>query len=411
MTGEVAWTTGAMMLALLCISAWFSGLETSLFALRHERRYERSVPRVAALQDQRSALLATLLLGNVSANLALATFGALTLRVVAPDRAWLNVLCLTPAIVLLAEVTPKKLAEAAPVAWAAWSYWPFRVFWVLVTPVRAAFAALTSAIVRAFGADPNRYSEALGTAELLEIVDSGAASGMIDDLERDIIEAVFGFDDLTVERLMTPRTDIFSLSLTLPWEELLRTAAASGHSRIPVQGSRADDIIGVLLLKDLLQHRSIPPAGPRQLRALLLPPVFVPATKSAHALLEEFLEKQFQMAFVVDEHGTLEGLITLDDLLSELLGDSHETHLHPDSGGSTDGPWSLEGGLDAEDFEEQTGISLPDGEYNTLGGFVFMQLGRLPQPGDLTVWAGWHFTVIAMDGRRIDTVRVARSAP
>lgn len=402
--------TALCVLALFLVSFFFSGTETALFLLRHDRRRELLDQRVETLQERRSDLLATLLLGNVGANIALAAYGAVLVNRFAPDRLWLNVALLTPLIVLLVEVTPKRLAAAYPRQWTSVAWWPLNLFWFVVSPLRIVFAGLVNIIVRAFGADPERYSSALGTAELLELVGSGAASGALDELERDIIEAVFEFDDITVERLMTPRTEMFSLPLTLSWEELLKRAAESGHTRIPIQGGRSDDIIGVLLLKDLLKHRKHPPAGPRQLRALLLPTVFVPSTKSADAMLAEFLEQGFAMAFVVDEHGTLVGLVTLDDLLSELMGELDNEDPDKEDTGPLGGPWLLDGALDAEDFRDQTGIDLPDGEYNTLGGFVFMQLGRLPAPGDVVSWANHQFVVREMDGRRISMVHVAPEA-
>jgi putative hemolysin len=268
-----------------------------------------------------------------------------------------------------------------------------------------AFAALVGWIARRMGADPDRWQVALGTAELLDLIDSGAASGALDPMEREILSNVFELDDITVERLMTPRTEMFSLPLTLPWEELVKRCRDSERARIPIHGSRADDIVGVLLLKDLLKHRSSPPAGPRQLRSLLVPPVFVPASRSADSMLREFLEKQFQMAFVVDEHGTLLGLVTLDDLLQELMGEDDATT--PESAPERPGgPWLLDGQTDVDDFRAQTGLELPAGEYHTLGGFVFFQLGRLPRRGDQVTWSGHTFAVRDMDGRRISQVEV-----
>ena len=167
-----------------------------------------------------------------------------------------------------------------------------------------------------------------------------------------------------------------------------------------------------LLVKDLLRHRKHPPAGPRQLRSLLLPPTFVPATKSADDMMREFLERRLHMAFVVDEHGTLVGLITLDDLLDELLGDELEDseeiseirNIRPNA-------ITVRAAMDIEDFEEETGIHIPDGDWHTLGGFVFHELGRLPAQGDTVTWEGYRFVVSAMEGRRIETLEVFGSLP
>lgn len=394
---------------LLAVSAFFSGTETALFLLANDRkaaaRGEALDDRVRRLLSRRRDLLTTLLLGNVGANLALAAGGAVLVARRWPEHAWINVLVLTPVIVLVAEVTPKALATAWPRQWAGAALPLLTAFWWLVAPIRVAYAALVGWLARLLGADPDRWQVALGTADLLDLVGSGAASGALDEMEREIIESVFEFDDITVERLMTPRTEMFSLPLTLPWDELVRRCRDSERARIPIHGSRTDDVVGVLLLKDLLKHRNTPPAGPRQLRSLLVPPVFVPASRSADSMLREFLEKQFQMAFVVDEHGTLLGLVTLDDLLQELMGEAESAtpHTAPER---PNGPWVLDGQIDVDDFESQTGIGLPEGEYHTLGGFVFFQLGRLPRRGDSVGWNGVTFIVREMEGRRISQIEV-----
>jgi CBS domain containing-hemolysin-like protein len=394
------------VVVLFCVSFFFSGTETALFVLRRDRRARDPIDaRVSRLLERRSALLTTLLLGNVGANVLLTAYGAVVIsQLWGGNLVWVNVAVLTPLIVLVAEVTPKKLARAWPRQWASLAWWPLWVFWIAVTPIRVAYAGVVNVIARTFGADPDKYREALGTAELLEMVGSGA----LEHLEREIIEAVFQLEDITLERLMTPRTDFFSLSLTLPWDELVLRTRDSGHTRIPVHGARADDIVGVLLLKDLLKHRTAPPAGPRQLRSLLLPPVFVPSSKSGESMLRDFLERQFQMAFVVDEHGTLVGLITLDDLVQELIGELEAGRPALEEDSHPGGPWVVDGATDVEDFQDLTAIELPEGEYNTLAGFVFMQIGRLPRAGDTTQWNGLRFTVRAMEGRRISLVEVER---
>ncbi len=400
--------TGAV-LGLLAVSSFFSGTETALFILANDRRAagrsEDLDHRVRALLSRRHALLTTLLLGNVGANLALAIGGAVLVSRWWPGQSWLNVLVLTPIIVLVAEIMPKALATAWPRPWARAALPLLAVFGWIVAPIRIGYAAVVGWLARRLGADPDRWQIALGTADLLDLIGTGAASGALDEMEREIIEAVFELDDKTVERLMTPRTEMFSLPLTLPWDDLVKRCRESERARVPIHGSRNDDIVGVLLLKDLLKHRHAPPAGPRQLRSLLVPPMFVPASRPADSMLREFLEKQFQMAFVVDEHGTLLGLVTLDDLLQELMGEDEA--MAPESAPEPrNGSWLLDGLTDVDDFRDATGVTLPAGEYHTLGGFVFYQLGRLPRRGDSVTWSGQSFVVREMDGRRISQVAI-----
>lgn len=402
--------TLVVLAVMLIASAFLAATETAVFSLppseRRQLSDERAGRRLLGLLQRRDALVTSLLLGRDTLNVALAATASTVLAGIFPGGPWLPVLVLTPLLVVLAEVTPRAVGLRWNRSWSRFASLPLAVFHHAVTPVRLAFSGLVSGLARLGGADPARTFEGLAEEDLLMILDQGTASGEFDPVERDIVEAVLEFDELTVERLMTPRTDMFCVPLDTPWPDLLRQARDHGYSRIPVYEGRADEIVGVLLLKDLLKHRRAPPAGPRQLRTLLIPPVFVPGSKSADAMLQEFLEKRFHMAFVVDEHGGVMGLVTLDDLLAELLGeldgDTEESEIERIRPGSL----VVQAHVDVDDFAEETGIELPEGEYHTVGGFVFHQLGRLPLQGDVVAWGGHVFRVTAMDGRRIAEVAI-----
>lgn len=396
---------------VLCFvgSFFFSGTETAYFSLQKVdqewfARTHGAGRQVVWLLERRAALITTILLGNETVNIALSATCAGLIAAWFPSMPWLNVILLTPVLVLISEITPKILAYRYRRSWARLAAWPLSAFYWLVIPFRLVLSLIVSTLAGLLGAQKD-VERGVHPEELMVIIDSGAATGALDPLERDIIEAVFEFDAMTVERLMTPRPDVFAVPLATGWEALLDAARTAGHSRIPITGSSPDDIVGVLLLKDLLRFRDEPFAGPRQLRSLLLPPVFVPASKQADGMLEEFLERRFHMAFVVDEHGTLVGLLTLDDLLHELLGEDDDTddseiaRLRPDA-------LTVKASIDVEDFVEETGIELPEGDYHTLGGFVFHELGRLPRKGDTVAVHDHRFVVAKMEGRRIAEVIV-----
>lgn len=400
---------------LLALSFFFSGTETAYFSLQKvdRERFADAGPtgrQIVWLLSRRAALITTILLGNESVNIAVAATTASLVAHWFPTMPWLNVVLLTPVLVLVSEITPKAIAYRFRQGWAQLAAWPLTAVYTLVAPFRIVFAAIVGAIGRLLGAGAETH-DGVAEEELMVLVDDGAASGQLDPLERDIIEAVFEFDELTVDRLMTPRPDVASISLNTGWSELLAFAREQELSRLPVTGVAPDDIVGVLLVKDLLKFREAPLSGPRQLRALLLPPVFVPASKSADSMLREFLERRFHMAFVVDEHGTFVGLVTLDDLLGELLGaiddeaseDSEIARIRPDA-------LTVKASIDLEDFGEETGIVLPEGEYHTLGGYVFHELGRLPRKGDAVTFGPHTFQVSKMEGRRIAEL-VVSTAP
>jgi len=398
-----------VMLTLFAASYFFSGTETAMFSLQQvdrERiaRMGRTGARLTALLERRAALITTILIGNEFANIALATVAAALVDDIFPTMPWLSVLVLTPTLVLVSEITPKVIAFRFRSAWAALATWPLSVFGWTISPFRWGFTFIVTNLARLFGVPPSSSEETWAKDELMVYVDRSAAVGELDQMERDIIEAVFELDETPVQRLMTPRPDMFTLPLDVAWTQLMEAASTCGHSRIPVWGDD-DDIVGVLIVKDLLRYRKAPLEGPLQLRSILLPPTFVLVSKPADELLREFLEQRVHMAFVVDEYGTLVGLVTLDDLLYELIGDDESSE---DSEIARIKPnvITVRASIDVEDFSEETGIELPNGEHHTLGGFLWHQLGRLPRVGDEVEHEGHRFVVAAMEGRRIADVMV-----
>jgi putative hemolysin len=395
--------TIAVLAAMLAASFVFAGTETAFLALQKpdRERFARGSAtqrRVMTLWSQRARFTTAVQLGHELSNTLVAATAAALFAALAPGHPWLPLAVVPLALALISEITPKVIAWRFAPTWTQLAAWPFTVWNWLATPARAVFGGLVTLVQRLLGAQD--ADDTLAEDELMVYVDRGARVGELAPSERDIIEAVFEFDDLHVGRLMTPRHDVVSVPVTVSWEALLETARTSGCSRLPVTGSGPDDILGVLLVKDLLKFRSGRLRSPKQLRSMLLPPVFVPASKMADTLLREFLERRFHLAFVVDEHGTLIGLVTLDDLLAELVGGQDDVSAEPDIERRAD-TLTVKGSIDLEDLQEETGIAVPTGDYHTLGGYVFHQLGRLPRRGDVVTGGGHQFVVTGMEGRRV----------
>jgi putative hemolysin len=401
--------------ALFGLSFFFSGTETALFSLQtvDRQRFEDGGPtgrRILRMLEHRAALISSILIGNETVNVSISALGAFLLATLLPGKPWVNVVVLTPMLLLLSEITPKVIAFRYNARWSRAVVWPLSLFVLLVTPVRWLVAGVVILLARPLGVRGAR-EDRLAEPEIRTLLQQGAASGDVAEREREIIEAVFEFDDLSLGRLMTPLPDVFAVPVDMPWNDLLRACRDAGLSRVPVYDTHLDNVVGVLLLKDLLKYRNRPPAGPRQLRSILLPPTFVPRSKSADVMLREFMERRYHMAFVVNEHGTMVGLVTLDDLLSELVGeilDGEDDVTGPEVERPRPGMLRVKAIIDLEDFDEETGIHLPEGEYETVGGFVFHLLGRVPQEGDCVEWEGHRFEVVAVDGRRITELRVHR---
>lgn len=406
----------AAVAALLSLSFLFSGTETALFSLQKVDRHRLEQGGATARQVNRllargSALITTILIGNETVNITLAATTAVLLDTLVPHLPWegaeawvplANIAILTPFLVFFSEITPKVLGFRFNSGWARLVAWPLTLFFWLVWPIRRGIVWVVDWLAsRVFRVTPDTHAS-LQSSELLSLIDQSAAEGDVEEFERDIIEAVFEFGETTVSRLMTPRPEIFSVRLATPWAQLIAQVREAGYSRVPVYGSRSDDILGVLLLKDLLAFRDHPLRSPKELRDLLLRPSFVPASKLAQDMLREFIETKQHMAFVVDEHGTLVGLITLDDLMEELVGDFLEADNPSEEVRETaPGVLHVPGNADVDDFLEETGIEIPEGDYHTVGGYVFHLLGRLPEVGDEVLHEGRRFKVSKVDGLRV----------
>ncbi|MCB9780160.1 MAG: HlyC/CorC family transporter [Alphaproteobacteria bacterium] len=416
--------------ALLLCSSFFSGSETALFSLQPLDRkamvgeqVEGAPPTaVETLLTRPRRTLASLLIGNEFINVLLSTVTAGLVLTLAPDKPWLNVVIVTPLLLLFGEVLPKTLALRFNRRVAGIVARPLLLFSRLVTPLRVVLTGIADVFLRLTGGSGASTSAALREAQLLQLIEQGRRSGAVAAMEEEMIQKVFEFGDLTVSRLMTPRPDMFTVGLTMPWDELLAAIREGAHSRVPIYQGKSDNIIGVLVVKDLLPHlasqlresdtdaRDPRQLGlsPRQLQKILHPAHFVPTSKRAEDMLAEFREQKFHMSIVVDEHGNVAGLVTMDDLLAELVGEllDEGDELSPEVTEVVEGVYTLRGQMDIDDFEERFGIALPAGEYDTVAGFLLDQAGTVPAKGAEFHWNGLLFTVRSLEGRRITEVNV-----
>jgi putative hemolysin len=413
---EVEPWTLALAVLLLCGSAFFSGSETALFSLQpldRSRIRERGALGVDELLDQPRQTLATILIGNELTNVALSTVTAY-LIIQAGLPPWMNILFLTPLLLVMGEIVPKVMALRHGATIAPIVARPLAFISVLVTPVRVVLSWLANGIVSLTGGDQARAGLELREEQLKILIRQGHLRGDIDPLEQEMLHGVLAFGDLSLSRLLTPRADVFSLSLSTPWDEVLDAIESAGHSRIPIWQGSPDSIVGILVVKDLLPviaeirrgNRKLPHA--RDLQRLLHPPRFVPVSKRAEDMLREFRTERFHMALAVEEHGLMVGLVTLDDLLGELVGEllderDDETQ---DLVEIQSGLYTLRAAMDVEDFERQFNHALPEGEYTTVGGFLLHQLGEVPLKGAELDWEGFRFVVTGLDAQRVTEICV-----
>lgn len=320
----------AIPLAILCVvlSAFFSGSEAAVFSIRGVERNQlagslRAVDRrIAAMLERSRRVFATVLIGNEALNGVLAVLAFIVIaRWYGSWQAFgLAIAVALPLIVMLTEITAKTLAGKAPLVWSRLCVVPLAVFELLLAPVRLVVQGATVVLLKPLGvAVRSRAPRDLSEEEFRTLVDAGSAVGQVDARESRMIHRVFEFNDKNVGEVMTPRERIFALSYDLPAQRLIREVAARGFSRVPIYQKSLDNIRGILNAKDLMRNTAGQPLG-RLLGELLHEPLFVPRTTPIKRLFLTFKQRKVHMAIVVSEYGKLLGLVTMDDLLSQIFG-------------------------------------------------------------------------------------------
>ncbi len=313
------------------------------------------------------------------------------------------------------------LAAEIWIPWAVVRLWaaPFLYFtWPLRRLVRFVLAPLVwmarfvdTLLHRLAGRTPEVPDEESFEDDIRTIVTEGHREGLLEEDAREMIEGVIELSDLDVSEIMTPRTDMISLPMTLSWQEALEFVINDGHTRIPVSNKNRDDIVGILYIKDLLPELAKGADEPvRPWTALLRDPYFVPETKPIDVLLQEFQKTRNHMAVVLDEYGGVSGLVTMEDVLEEIVGeivDEYDQDVVEEIRLIEEGLADVLGKAHVDDVNEQLEVELPDdGDFDTIGGFVFTELGHIPIVGEEVVRDNVRITVTEATQRRIERVRI-----
>jgi putative hemolysin len=313
------------------------------------------------------------------------------------------VLTITFLSLWLGELVPKRLALHSPERIARAVAGPMLLISRAFSPLVKLLGIATNLVLKLMGIKPS-LDPPITEEELQVLMDQGTRAGVFEEAEHDMVEGVFSLADQRVYSLMTPRPDIVWMDVENLVEEIRAKLEQSNFSRFPVRQGSLDAIIGIVKARDLLVQSLN--NEPIVLKNLLKPAFFVPETMYASKALEIFKEKGTDMLLVIDEFGALQGLLTINDILEEIVGAMEIEE--PQATQRQDGSWLLDGMLEVDEFKEIFDLPvLPhEDEYETLSGFIMMSLGRLPQPTDRFEWHGLNFEVIDMDGRRVDKVLV-----
>ncbi|HJN75762.1 MAG TPA: hemolysin family protein [Myxococcota bacterium] len=402
-----------LLVILILLSGFFSGSETALFSLQaidRERLKEEGGAALTVLRllEHPRRTLASVLMGNELVNISLSIVCAGLVMSVFPERPYLNLLVATPLLIIFGEVTPKTLALRNNRRFAMSIARPLALWAQLITPLRWLLQSLANLAIRVLGGSQARSEDRIEEEEVQRLIEEAHQAGQINAHEHELLQSVFDFGDMSVGRLMTPAPDMVRFSVHTSFSRLVEQLAKRRFSRIPMYEGTPDNVVGILLVKDLLAYKGKTPPSPSELRKHLKGAWFVPSSKPADDMLREFQGRREHLALVVDEHGGIDGLITLDDLLDELVGPNLDVHDDPEISVVQPGQWTVAGGMDLEDLAELTGVSLQREEVHTVGGFVMAELGEVPREGQELALEGIRIVVKQMDGRRIAEVELWR---
>ena len=422
---EINLTSGLITIGiLLLLNGVLAMAETALLSVRKARlqtdsnKGDKRATAVLKLTENPNQFLSVIQIGITSIDLLIGALTGATLGV------WINsqldkfpalepfsgvigllvgVLPITYLSLVLGELVPKRLALRDPEEVSSVVAGPMIFFSKIFSPIVRFLSFSTEAILKLMGvkvSDEPPVTE----EEIHLLMDQGTQAGVFEESEQDMVEGIFSLGDQRVYSLMTPRTDIVWLDIEDSLEDIRTKIAESEYSRFPVRQDTLDVILGIVKTRDLLVQSL---SGEQiKLKDLLRPAFFIPETMFASRALEIFKEKGTELLLVIDEFGGLQGLLTINDIIEEIVGEIEFEE--PQAMQRQDGSWLLDGMLEVDEFKELFSLkNLPhEDEYETLIGFVMVSLGRVPQSTDHFEWNGYKFEVIDMDGRRVDKVLV-----
>jgi CBS domain containing-hemolysin-like protein len=441
--------TGVRLLgvaALVILNAFFVAAEFALVGARRGRLEQMAAAGDSAaalsrrMQDQLDRYIAAAQLGITLASLALGWIGESTIAaLVEPPVEYLlaSVLAnlkvaesladaishaigigiaffiITTLHIVLGEQAPKVYAIHQPELTSRWIARPLALFNQLFSPVIWFLDGATSLVLRMFGMrDGGSHSRVHSSDELRMLVEESGEAGVLDEQSQEMLINVFSFGERPAYQAMVPRTEVITVDHDASLGSFLKQAAATGHTRFPVTGpGGVDDVRGIVSTKDLLLAiRSgsidlVADVGP-----FIRPAFFTPETKHIGDLMREMRDKQERMAVLIDEYGGMAGVVTLEDLIEEIIGDIDDNRQDPDENPQKidERTTVVEGQIRVEDLNEELNLDLPTGDYETLAGYILLQLGRLPSEGDSVHYERVRFTVLEMQGPRIRRVEVTR---
>ncbi len=420
------WLTTAAIVALLVLSAFFSGSETALTAASRGKlraqadKGSKGAEQALEITEDNERLIGSVLLGNNLVNILSASLAtALFTRLFGQNGIALATLVMTLLVLIFAEVLPKTYAITNAETAAARVSSIIRVVILVFSPVVSAVRALVRGILWMFGVrtDPDSHILAV-REEIVGAITRGHEGGAVEKEDRDRLLGALDLTERTVEEIMLHRSEIEMLNVEMPPKELLETVLQSAHTRLPLFRDDPENIVGVVHAKDLLramyarsqeeETRSDAFAG-FKIMDVAMKPYFVPETTTLDEQMRQFLRRHTHFALVVDEYGTLQGLITLEDILEEIVGEITDEFDSAEAAPlkrTEAGDWLIDGAMTIRDVNRATDWNLPDDEANTVAGLMIHEAQTIPAPGQVFSFHGFRFEVVARKDNRVTRLKI-----
>jgi putative hemolysin len=411
-----AWLQLLVLVVALILCAIASASETALTSLSRIKlknlveEGDRKAIEIDHLLANPNTFLSTILVVNsVAVIVASSMATVLALRFSATLGDLISSVVISLVVLIFCEITPKTAAVQNPLRWAKAFVGPVRGAAWLLHPIVWALSVITNALVRFIGGDIKHRGPFVTEEELRLLVTVGEEEGVLEEEETEMIHSVFEFADTTVREVMIPRIDMVTLESDATVDEAVDFAQQGGFSRIPVFEDTIDNIVGVLYIKDMLKqlregHDTM------AIRDLLRPAYFVPETKKLDDLLREIQKNRVHMVIVIDEYGSVAGLVTIEDLVEEIFGDIQDEYDREEKlfERVNEYEYIFDAKISIDEFNDLMDTEIGDEGYETLGGFLYSQLDKIPIAGDTSTFKNLTFTVLSTRGRRITKVRVLR---
>ncbi len=405
-----------VVFVLLVLSAFFSSSEIAMFALPDHRietiveQDKRGSKTLQRLKADPHRLLVTILVGNNLVNVAMSSIvtGLLGFFLSSQSQAvFLATFGVTALVLLFGESAPKSYAVDNSESWALRTARPLKAAEIVLWPLITLFDYLTRLVNRITGGRAAIEEEYVTRQEIRDIIATGEREGVLGADEREMLQRTLRFNRTIAKEVMTPRLDMTAVSKEDSMDEAIETCIQSGHDRLPVCDGSLDNVIGIVEITDMVRDRHYSSDHEMKLADLIEPTLHVPESKNVDDLLTEMRDKRINMVIVIDEFGTTEGLVTMEDLVEEIVGEILEGGEEEPIEFRDDGSVLVRGEVNVDEVNERLGIDLPEGEeFETIAGFIFNRAGRLVDQGEVIEYEGLDIRVERVENTRIQKARI-----